>query len=123
MCASASMRMSEEIQEVKATLKSAFKLKQLGEGKFILGMEIDHDHSAKTLMIKHTRCIDDVMLQPTRKDEADKNQQPKTDSEISVVQAKPYRALIGCLLYIKTCSTPDVAYIVTQLSRLLENPA
>ncbi|OWZ13835.1 polyprotein [Phytophthora megakarya] len=38
------------------------------------------------------------------------------------MQATPYRALIGCLLYITTCTRPDVAYIVTQLSRFLENP-
>ncbi|KAJ8575401.1 hypothetical protein ON010_g3812 [Phytophthora cinnamomi] len=38
------------------------------------------------------------------------------------MQVKPYRALIGCLLYITTCTRPDVAYIVTQLSRFLENP-
>ncbi|OWZ17077.1 hypothetical protein PHMEG_0009024 [Phytophthora megakarya] len=52
---------SEEIKEVKAALKSACKMKELGEAKFILEMEIDHDHSATTLMIKHTRYIDDVV--------------------------------------------------------------
>ncbi|OWZ20505.1 Integrase, catalytic core protein [Phytophthora megakarya] len=34
---------SEEIQEVKAALKSAFKMKDLGEAKFIIGMKINHD--------------------------------------------------------------------------------
>ncbi|OWZ06003.1 polyprotein [Phytophthora megakarya] len=38
------------------------------------------------------------------------------------MKEKPYRALVGCLLYITTCTRPDVAYIVTQLSRFLENP-
>ncbi|OWZ16189.1 polyprotein [Phytophthora megakarya] len=52
---------SGEIQEVKAALKSAFKMKEPGKAKFILGIEIDHDHSAKTLRIKQTRYIDDVV--------------------------------------------------------------
>ncbi|OWZ09538.1 polyprotein [Phytophthora megakarya] len=36
--------------------------------------------------------------------------------------SKPYRSLTGCLLYIATCTRPDVAYVVTQLSRFLDNP-
>ncbi|OWZ14304.1 hypothetical protein PHMEG_00012238 [Phytophthora megakarya] len=119
---------SEEIQEVKAALKSAFK-KELGEAKFILGMGIDHDHSANTLMIKQTRYIDDVVTRFNQQD-AKRVVNPceagmkltKTQSEISMMQAKPYRALIGCLLYITTYTRPDVAYIVAQLSRFLENP-
>ncbi|OWZ24413.1 polyprotein [Phytophthora megakarya] len=123
---------SEEIQEVKAALKSAFKMKELGEANFILGMEIDHDHSAKALMIKQARYMDDVVTRSNQQDakmvvnpcEAGMKltQSPKTDTEISLMQAKSYRALIGCLLYITTCTRPDVAYIVTQLSRFLENP-
>ena len=42
---------SKEIQDVKAALKNSFKMKELGEVKFILGMEIDHDRNSKTLMI------------------------------------------------------------------------
>ncbi|KAL7993989.1 hypothetical protein Plhal703r1_c58g0163321 [Plasmopara halstedii] len=38
------------------------------------------------------------------------------------MRSRPYRSLIGCLLYISTCTRPDIAYIVTQLSRFLENP-
>jgi hypothetical protein len=39
------------------------------------------------------------------------------------MRSKPYRSLIGCLLYITTCTHPDIAFVVTQLSRFLENPA
>uniref|UniRef100_A0AAV1UC16 Reverse transcriptase Ty1/copia-type domain-containing protein n=1 Tax=Peronospora matthiolae TaxID=2874970 RepID=A0AAV1UC16_9STRA len=51
---------SDEISDVKDALKNAFKMKELGPAKFILGMEIDHDMTAGTLMIKQTRYIDDV---------------------------------------------------------------
>ena len=37
---------SEEIREVKMAHKNAFKMKELGEVRFILGMEIDHDKNA-----------------------------------------------------------------------------
>ncbi|GMF31991.1 unnamed protein product [Phytophthora fragariaefolia] len=49
-----------KFQEVKEALKAAFKMKELGPAKFILGMEVDHDQNAGTLMIKRTRYIDDV---------------------------------------------------------------
>ena len=52
---------NKEINEVKSALKSAFKMKELGKVKFILGMEIDRDHMTGTLMISQTRYIDDVV--------------------------------------------------------------
>ncbi|KAJ8554708.1 hypothetical protein ON010_g9775 [Phytophthora cinnamomi] len=54
-------RSNNKIREVKDGLKNAFKMKELGTAKFILGMEIDHDETAGTLMIKQTRYIDDVV--------------------------------------------------------------
>ncbi|KAL7685856.1 hypothetical protein Plhal304r1_c029g0095601 [Plasmopara halstedii] len=38
------------------------------------------------------------------------------------MQSKPYRSLIGCLLYIAICTKPYIAYVVSQLSTSLENP-
>ncbi|KAE8970121.1 hypothetical protein PR001_g27300, partial [Phytophthora rubi] len=125
---------TEEINEVKMALKSAFKMKELGETKFIFGMEIDHDRMAGTLMIKQTRYIDDVTNRVNQQDAKEvvnpcesgmkltKMQSPTTNAERQAMKTKPYRSLIGCLLYITTCTRPDVVYIVTQLSRFLENP-
>ncbi|KAE8974324.1 hypothetical protein PR002_g25946 [Phytophthora rubi] len=125
---------TEEINEVKMALKSAFKMKELGETKFIFGMEIDHDRMAGTLMIKQTRYIDDVTNRFNQQDAKEvvnpcesgmkltKMQSPTTNAERQAMKTKPYRSLIGCLLYITTCTRPDVVYIVTQLSRFLENP-
>ncbi|KAE9212782.1 hypothetical protein PF004_g15533 [Phytophthora fragariae] len=125
---------SEEINEVKMALKSAFKMKELGEAKFILGMEIDHDRTTGTLMVKQTRYVDDVVNRFNQQDakavvnpcetgmKLSKTQSPATDAEREDMRGKPYKSLIGSLLYITTCTRPDVAYIVTQLSQFLENP-
>uniref|UniRef100_H3H5K8 Reverse transcriptase Ty1/copia-type domain-containing protein n=1 Tax=Phytophthora ramorum TaxID=164328 RepID=H3H5K8_PHYRM len=125
---------SEEIREVKDALRNAFKMKELGPAKFILGMEIDHDTTAGTLMIKQTRYIDDVVERFGQKHakpvdnpcaaglKLSKSQSPGTESERNAMRSKPYRSLIGCLLYIATCTRPDIAFVVTQLSRFLENP-
>ncbi|KAG3192199.1 hypothetical protein PC128_g10617 [Phytophthora cactorum] len=123
-----------EINEVKTALKSAFKMKELGEAKFILGMKIDHNRTAGSLMIKQTRYVDDVVKRFNQEHsktvvnpcetgmKLSKLQSPATNAERDDMRSKPYRSLIGCLLYIATCTRPDVAYIVTQLSRFLDNP-
>jgi hypothetical protein len=125
---------SEEIRDVKDALKNAFKMKELGPAKFILGMEIDHNTTAGALMIKHPRYIDDVVerfgqanTKPVDNPCAaglklSKSQSPGTKAERDAMRSKPYRSLIGCLLYITTCTRPDIAFVVTQLSRFLENP-
>ncbi|OWZ20869.1 polyprotein [Phytophthora megakarya] len=123
-----------EIRDVKEALKNAFMMKELGTAKFILGMEIDHDKNDGMLMIKQTRYMDDIMerfgqLNAKATDnpcasniKLSKTQSPGTVEERAEMQAKSYRSLIWCLLYITTCTRPDIAYVVTQLSRFLENP-
>ncbi|POM81605.1 Rve domain containing hypothetical protein [Phytophthora palmivora] len=59
---------SEEFQVVKPALKRVFKMKMLDEVKFVLGMEIDHDYTSKTITIKQTRYIDDVVERFNQKD-------------------------------------------------------
>ncbi|OWZ03765.1 polyprotein [Phytophthora megakarya] len=93
----------EEIQEVKTALKNAFKMKELGEVKFTLGMEIDHDYSAKTLAIRQMRYIDDVVNRFNQKDpkvvanpceaglKLTKTQSPKAEVEFLSIQGKLYR--------------------------------
>uniref|UniRef100_A0AAV1UQA7 Reverse transcriptase Ty1/copia-type domain-containing protein n=1 Tax=Peronospora matthiolae TaxID=2874970 RepID=A0AAV1UQA7_9STRA len=109
-------------------------MKELGPAKFILGMEIDHDMTAGTLMIKQTRYIDDVANRFGQENartvdnpcatglKLPKSQSPASDAERSKMQSRPYRSLIGCLVYITTCTRPDIAFVVTQLSRFLDNP-
>ncbi|KAE8954917.1 hypothetical protein PR001_g32304, partial [Phytophthora rubi] len=112
---------SEDIREVKDALKNALKMKELGPAKFIVGMEIDHDMTAGTLKIKQTRYIDDVVERFGQENakpvdnpcaaglKLSKTQSPGTDAEQNAMRSKPYRSLIGCLLYITTCTRPDIA--------------
>ena len=127
-------RTSLEINQVKEVLKKAFKIKELGKAEFFLGMEINHNRSARIIMIKQTSYIDDVVKNFGQKDakRVDKpcavgmklssTQSPTTEERRSAMRLMTYRSLIGCLLYITTCTRPDIAYVVTQLSHFLEKP-
>ncbi|GMF44978.1 unnamed protein product [Phytophthora fragariaefolia] len=97
-------------------------------------MEIDHDLTAGTLMIKQSRYIDNTTSWLNQQDaktvvnpcesgmKLTKKQSPTTNAEREDMKTKPYRSRVGGLLYITTCTRPDVACVVTQLSRFLENP-
>ncbi|OWZ04219.1 Integrase, catalytic core protein [Phytophthora megakarya] len=69
---------TEEIQEVKPPPKSAFKMMSWAR-------LMTHQQDAKMVV---NPCEERMKLTKT--------QSPKTGSEISMMQAKPYRALIGC---------------------------
>ncbi|OWZ22992.1 Integrase, catalytic core protein [Phytophthora megakarya] len=119
---------SDEIRE------ATFKMKELGAAKFIFDMDIDHDKEVGTLMIKQACYIDDVAERFGQRDvkpvynscdfnlKVSKTQSLATDAERAEMRSEPYRSLVGCLLNITTCRRPDVACVVTQLSRFLANP-
>ncbi|OWZ15149.1 polyprotein [Phytophthora megakarya] len=81
-------------------LKNAFKMKKLA--KFILEMEIAHNYSAKTLAIRQTRYIDDVVNRFNQQDakvvtnpceaglKLTKTQSRKTEAEFMLMKGKPY---------------------------------
>lgn len=94
---------SRDIQEVKTALKSSFRMKELGKARFILGMEIDHDHNCSKLMIRQTRYIDDVVSRFNQEDakavvnpcesglKLSKMKSPTMDVDRAEMQSKPYR--------------------------------
>ncbi|OWZ22732.1 polyprotein [Phytophthora megakarya] len=108
----------EETQEVKTALKNALNMKERGEAKFILGITT----TRQRLTISQTRYIDDVVNRFNQQDakvvenpcearlKLTKTQSPKTEAEILLMQGNLYRALVGYLLYIPTCTRPDVAH-------------
>lgn len=95
---------------MKDALKNSFKMKELGPATFILGMEIDHDEAAGTLMIKQTRYIDDMAERFGQQNatlvsnpcasrmKLTNMQSPGTVKERVQMQSRPYRSFIGCLL-------------------------
>ncbi|KAJ0390320.1 hypothetical protein ATCC90586_011926 [Pythium insidiosum] len=47
---------------------------------------------------------------------------PHTEEEKEAMSRTPYRQLIGRLLYVATCTRPDIAFAVSQLGRFASNP-
>lgn len=45
------------------------------------------------------------------------------DTYAPVTRITNYSSVIGCLMYIVNCTRPDIAYIVSKLSRYMSNPS
>ena len=49
-------------------------------------------------------------------------QSPMEEAEKKRMESIPYRAIMGCLMYLACCTRPDIAYAVSVLCRFLNNP-
>ena len=113
------------LNETKRQLSGRFKMKDLGESRIILGMDIARDASTRTLSVSQTRyaqkVIDRLGLgsargQPTPMD-------PNVDlTEHSVPCTEEYRSAIGSLMYLMVGTRPDLAYCIGTLAKHVQNP-
>ena len=52
----------------------------------------------------------------------DSSQQPTTDVDREQMCSIPYRSAIGSLMYLSTCTRPDISAAVSELSKFSQNP-
>ena len=123
----------EIVQEIKNSLCSQFKLKDLGDARHILGMELNYDRKSRKLNLCQAASVS-RMVQKFNQVDSKEVVNPcvvgqflaktsESNEEKLNTEKRPYRSLVGSLLYIATCTRPDIAFAVCQLSRHLENPS
>ncbi|CAH9090919.1 unnamed protein product, partial [Cuscuta epithymum] len=115
----------DEISAVKTFLHKKFTIKDLGDLKYILGIEIAR--SAKGICLCQRKYTLDILSETGYL-----NSKPYTtpmDSKLKLSKndgtllddPKSYRTLIGRLLYL-TVTRPDISYSVQTLSQFLSHP-
>lgn len=96
----------------------------IGKAESYLGMNIfQHSGSIFINQVPYIRAI----LQKFHMDNANPVATPSVvgedlSSESADASDKPYKEVIGCLLYLSTVTRPDITYIVNNLSRHMQNP-
>ncbi|GKD92716.1 retrovirus-related pol polyprotein from transposon TNT 1-94 [Tanacetum coccineum] len=80
-----------EIGSTKSLLKKEFDMKELGEGKKILGMEIVKDRSRKIMRVSQSGF-------------------PIRDFDVERMSKVPYASAVGSLMYLMVCTRPDISY-------------
>ena len=113
------------MDKLKVDLKSNFDIIELGPTKFLLGIEIEHDHSQHTISISQRRYIDE-MLDRFGMTDANPSFTPmaskvklaaSTLAEHEDTKDLPYQSLTGSLLYAAMATCPDITYAIAQLCK------
>lgn len=119
---------------VKLNLSERFEMKDLGEVKYVLGIEVHRDRSKKLISLSQKDYVSKI-LEKFRMSEAKgvktprepavqmtNDDSPKTEEGQRDMQDVPYREAVGSLLYAANCTRPDIAVAISSASRFLQNP-
>ncbi|GKA83999.1 retrovirus-related pol polyprotein from transposon TNT 1-94 [Tanacetum coccineum] len=92
-----------EIGSTKSLLKKKFDMKELGEAKKILGMEIVQMPLGGHFKLSLKDC-------------------PVRDCDVERMSKVSYANSVRSLMYLMVCTRPNIAYAVSVVSRYLANP-
>ena len=120
--------------KLKGDISARFKMHDLGELKYILGIHVVRERSRRTITLHQSQYADSVLQQYGYGDsnsvatpmaanvKLSVDMSPTSQADILFMQDKDYRGVVGSLMYLMICTRPDLAYLVQQLSQFLTNP-
>ena len=129
-------RSKSTIDEMKAMLHERFKMKDLGAVHYILGWEVVRNRSQRQLMVTQHKFTQTVLSRfgmdpshggtkaiPFPDDlRLSKTLNATTQEEQQLMKGKPYRAVVGSLMYLMLSTRPDIAFAVRECSQFMQNP-
>ena len=121
------------INTVKSFLSSRFNMKDLGAASFPLGMEIRRlprgdiqllqekyqEEVLQRFPVENSRFASTLLPPGCKLSSLDS---PETAADKAKMVVIPYRSAIRSLMYLATCTRPDIAAAVSTLSRYNANP-
>lgn len=114
----------QEITNISTMLATKFKLKDLGEAKQFLGMEISQTENG--IGLTQSRYIRETVSRFRQEDCKSVTTpmatayEPSEDEEVDTKY--PIREAAGCLQFIASATRPDIAFAVNNISRHLTRP-
>ncbi|CAI7775595.1 unnamed protein product [Closterium sp. NIES-54] len=115
---------TEALANVKSELQKRHTCTDLGELTSYLGLRITRDRAQRTITLTQSHMVQQVLQrfgftysspQSTPLPTSHSLSAPPSDE--SVEPSGPYPELVGCLMYLMTCTQPDLAYPLSFLAR------
>jgi transposase InsO family protein len=115
------------IDQLKVKLAAEYDLTDLGEARWILGMEIIRDRDKHTIELSQCRYIESILerfeMGSSRPVATPMDPNTKliklNEAEVDV---KTYQSALGALMYAMLATRPDIAYAVGVLSKYAATP-
>lgn len=111
-----------DIDELKAQIMEAFASKDIGPPTFFLGLHINHSRSTRELTVSQQQYVRALLerngltdANPVRLPMVVGVQLERAGEQLDMEGRELYQSLIGGLLYLATCTRPDISFAVGKL--------
>lgn len=112
-----------ELLNIKLMLENEFKMKDLGEPQCFLGIKIDRNENG--MFLSQSTYVRNLLKRFNMEDcnpsKTPMEIKPVEESAECIVDKKPYRELVGCLMYLMSTTRPDISVAVNYYSRFQSN--
>ena len=118
-----------KMKSVKKKLSSKFDIKDLGKLSYFLGMSIAQNQEEKKTWIGQPAYTEKLLTKmemsdckPVKTPVDPGNRLVKTAEDEEALDQLLYQSVVGSLMYLATCTRPDIAYAVGMLARFSSKP-
>ncbi|CAI7768058.1 unnamed protein product [Closterium sp. NIES-53] len=112
------------LAHVKSELQKRHTCTDVGELRSYLGLRITRDRAQRTITLAQSHMVQQVLQRfdftyssPQATPLPTRHLLSARPSDESVELSGPYPELVGCLMYLMTCTRPDLAYPLSILAR------
>ncbi|CAI7845360.1 unnamed protein product [Closterium sp. NIES-54] len=111
------------LAHVKSELQKRHTCTDLGELRSYLSLQITRDRARRTITLTQSHMVQQVLQRfdfmyssPHATPLSSRHSLSALPSDESVEPSGPYPELVGCLMYLMTCTRPDLAYALSILA-------
>ena len=124
----------EKLETVKTKLKTAFKMVDLGPIHDILGINVERQGLTGSIRLSQRKYTEELIAKFNMENaktvstpmevntKITKEMSPKSEEERAEMSNRPYRELVGSLIYLANATRPDIAFAASTLSRFCNDP-
>lgn len=124
----------EEMRRRKDEIGKVWEIKDVGENEYFLGMRVQQDLKLGTIRLTQRPYWEHVVnrfglehITPRNTPLPagiilDSNMSPKTESEKKMMNDKPYRSVLGSVMWGQLATRPDLSFSVSMLARFQADP-